>query len=234
MRILLKFTADELSLPMDYKRGIQGFLYSCLSPEIGSLYHDEMEGMIKPFVFSSILGRYETINGRIVFNGPCSLYVASPHMTFLNEIYETICETGMIMLYDKFIYLDEIKPFNFKLKDGTETYNTISPITVYTSNEEGKRVYLEPSDRQFVQLVKENLLRKYKLVMGQEYSYPLNVYHFTNVKRLVCMYKGTGYVSYRCRFQVTAPAIMHQMILDTGVGYRNSAGMGMVEITRTR
>ena len=229
MRLKISFTAEQLSLPMDYRRGIQAFLYSCLNPSSGNIYHDDSGFEIKPFVFSSILGAYKIHDDRIVFDGKCSFFVASFDLNFLNEIYQSVCETGMITLYGNFVEIDEIKPVKNNVRDGTETYNTLSPITVYQTDSEGLRIYLNPDQSEFTELIKENLLHKYELFAGEDYAYPLKIYHYEVQKRMVCMYKETAYVAYRCRFQVTASSLMHELILDTGVGYRNSAGMGMVE-----
>ena len=231
MRLCIKFTADQLDVPIGYNAGIQAYLYSCLSPADGTMYHDgsDTNHSAKPFTFSNIIGKYSIEHKRMIFDGQCRIYVASSDLNFLNQIYTTISETNIISLYGTFIPVDQVTPQSEKTANGAETYNTLSPICVFLKSPSGRSIALSPKDQEFTDLLKEGLLRKYYDIYGSEYEMPLNIYHYTNVKKMVCAYKKANYEAYRCSFQVLASSMMHEIILDTGIGMRNAAGFGMVE-----
>ncbi len=236
MRLCIDFTADQLRVPIGYNAGIQAYLYSCLSPSLGDIYHDG-DGdskAAKPFTFSNIIGKYTVENKHMIFDGPCRIYVASSDLNFLNQIFETISETNIISLYGTFVPIDQVVPQSDRTVNGAETYNTLSPICVFVKAPSGKVIPLAPEDEEFSDLLKEGLKRKYQNIYGSEYEMPLNIYHFDKVKKMVCAYKNAYYEAYRCSFQVLASSMMHEIILDTGIGMRNSAGFGMVEKVRHR
>ena len=234
MRLCIEFTADNLRVPIGYNAGIQAYLYSCLSPTDGTMYHDGSgpSHSAKPFTFSNIIGKYSIENKRMIFDGPCRIYVASSDLNFLNQIYTTISETNIISLYGTFVPVDRVMPQSDKTVDGAETYNTLSPICVFLKSPSGKNIALSPEDQEFTDLLKEGLQRKYLDIYGSAYEMPLNIYHYTSVKKMVCAYKNIYYQAYRCSFQVLASSLMHEIILDTGIGMRNAAGFGMVEKVR--
>lgn len=231
MRLCIEFAADNLRVPIGYNSGIQACLYSCLSPSLGTMYHDENSNPHsgKPFTFSNIIGNYSIDHKHLIFNGLCRIYTASCDLNFLNEIYKTISETNVISLYGTFVPVQRIIPQSDQPSDGAETYNTLSPICVFLKSPSGRSIALSPNDQEFTDLLKEGLRRKYRDIYGSEYEMPLNIYHYTNIKKMVCAYKNIYYEAYRCSFQVLASSMMHEIILDTGIGMRNAAGFGMVE-----
>jgi len=233
MRLKLKLDVNNLVLPLNYYSGIQAFIYSCLSPDTARSFHDsdifEDNHAVKPFVFSRLIGEYSTQRNRIIFNDTCVLYIASPMENFLLEIYNFLVHQKNISLYGNYCPIIEIEGFENRSKDGTVRYRTLSPITVYETLEDKTTRYFTPEEEDFRYKLLDNIGHKYLMVYGKEKEEFCNIYNFTNIKRQICKYKDFYYEAYRCEFTVDAPKIIHDLIMDMGLGSRNAIGFGMVE-----
>ena len=120
------------------------------------------------------------------------------------------------------------------------TFRCLSPVTVSTKREwQGQLAmhYCLPDDPEFSELVRQNLLRKYRAMYGQPPQEDRFVMKFDNayirkrngkVTRLVD-YKGIDIRGVMCPFHVEGnPELIH-VGYECGFGDKNSAGFGMVE-----
>jgi len=229
MRIKIELNPDKLMLPYSYRRGIQAFIYSCLNQDSAQYYHDfsDDSGM-KPFVYSNLLGKFTKNDNKLIFEDKCVLYIASVDLMFLKQIYDYLLQNRMMVLYQQYIPISEIKIIENCSNDGVYTYRCISPITVYQKINDRYKFY-SPNDDEFKALIMDNLNNKFFKFYQTDKNEYCNLYQFTNIRKQVCEYKGFYYDAYRLEFKLSATALLHDLVMDTGLGYRNAIGFGMVE-----
>ena len=81
--------------------------------------------------------------------------------------------------------LDEI--LDESMDDGTYHYGTLSPVTVY-STEDGFTSYAEPYHNEYRDMLKENLKRKYEQIYQEPCHEYINIYSFSDVKQNICKF----------------------------------------------
>lgn len=117
------------------------------------------------------------------------------------------------------------------------SFRTLSPMCVTLKRENGTDEYVAPDHPMAKELIRQNLLEKYKASTGNDF--PDNDFAFdfkvTSQPRssLVTIKADTPQESkvrgYNCRFQLTAPEELMRIAYDCGIGSKNSLGFGMVE-----
>ena len=123
------------------------------------------------------------------------------------------------------------------------TFRCLSPITMSTKRERDGQLgthYCLPGDPQFSELVRQNLIRKYEAV----YRHPPTEKSFAmtfdqayidkkegRVTRLV-NYKGIRIRGVVSPFHVIGAPELIRVGYECGFGDKNSAGFGMVEVSR--
>lgn len=234
LKITLKNAYLHL-LPFSYKYYLQGFIYSCLGESLATEMHDASANykkrIYKPFTFSNMIGRYEIVHDSILFKDVCSFVVSSLHPVFLENIQSFLKNTSSIMINGKEFTVEKVIKQKDYLIDGVLAYNTLSSITVY-STQGGKTIFYHPTDKEFGFIIKESLKRKYYAFYGKEFEGFIHIYLFSNIKRSVEKYKDMTYESYRCTLKINTCKEMHELIQNTGLGSKNTAGFGMVEVVR--
>ena len=231
MRLQLILNMKNIKLPVSYRRGIQAFLYSSLPARYAaSLHETEAQGVIKPFTFSDLKGPYSiTDHNEIVFRDSACLYIASSDYEFLSTIYNRLSKTAKIDLCSNFIDIAGIEILENESHDGTIRYRTLSPITVYKTAETGYRQFYSPEDDEFPSLILDNISHKYIQLFNEEMNDYFNIYMPEKIKRRVCSYKNIKYVAYDFSMKIDTTKKIHNLIMDLGIGTRNSIGFGMLE-----
>lgn len=228
MRLKIEFEMDgSIVLPYSYREKIQAFIYSAIDD--GGKLHDLEIGRIKPFVFSNIIGKYNPCEKGIAFSGRCSLYFASTCFEILNDFYNFCVEKKTLSLNGEYIPLDRISQVQYKNFSGPIAYRTISPVTVYDTTNEGKSVFYNPDDRIFKKKLYENLAHKYMETFNTEMDDYINIYKVKSIKRRIVDYKGFSYEAYDLSFSADCKEKIHTLMMDLGIGNRNSIGLGMIE-----
>lgn len=228
MRICLKLQMNGTHLPYDYRRGIQAFIYSAMDPETGRLLHDSGQGVIKLFTFSRILGPCTSDASGITFSKDASLWIASPSVSLLKQIYAMIEMTHHIELFGNFIPVTEMHAEENREYRGTVRYQTLSPVTMYTTGENGYHTYYSPDDADYRERLRMNIARKYEQLTGAPMEEYFNFYRPEQIRKRVCTFKGFRYTAYDFTCSIDTVPLVHSIILDCGLGARNPAGFGMV------
>lgn len=230
MRLKIEFEMDgSVTLPYSYRRGIHAFIYSALGAQDSEELHNMKNGEIKPFVFSDIKGHYQTNEHGIIFEGNCVLYIASPFFDILNDIYNFCIENKYISLLSNYLPIKKISQVKYKEFSGPISYRTLSPITIYETDQDGKIIYYSPTENIFKKKVKENLAKKYELLYGYEMNEYLNIYKIDDIRKQIINFKSFNYEAYHMTFTADCKNEIHTLIMDMGLGYRNPIGLGMIE-----
>ena len=117
------------------------------------------------------------------------------------------------------------------------SFRTLSPMCLTLKRENGTDEYVAPDHPMAKELIRQNLLDKYKAFTGNDFPNHDAAFDFkvTNQPRssLVTIKADTPQESkiraFGCNFQLTAPVELMKICYDCGIGSKNSLGFGMVE-----
>jgi CRISPR-associated endoribonuclease Cas6 len=186
------------------------------------------------YSFSNLLGKSKLLeDGRIKFFNKAKLKISSLDDKFLDYLIKNS------IFKDKFNILDyeiDIDSFHTKSTDVSETEIRVkshSPVTVYSTfkiNNKKKTHYYHPKDKDFQDMAKNNLIKKYKAFYG---SSPTNENikiipkgkHIMKIRR----YKGFLIKGFLGEYEIKGNPELIKIALDTGIGSKNSQGFGYIE-----
>lgn len=120
----------------------------------------------------------------------------------------------------------------------TETvqFESMSPICLNFKREDGGYDYLSPDHSAALDLIKQNLLNKYKAFTNKDFDTDTFIFDFKVLSKpksaLITIKANTPEESkvrgYLCKFQITAPLQLINIMYECGIGGKNSIGFGMV------
>lgn len=233
MRLILKCQCNNLSLPLDYRHALQAVIYANLSFDNALQLHDEgfKEGKktFKYFTFSKIIGKYKIINKKIIYENNIIISIASAHINILNDLYENFDRNKQFILLNNIIKINKIIIQENKIPTKQMTYRTLSPVTLYYTDQKGFTHYLAPNDPNYQDYLYLNLQNKLKL-LNCPLDEPFKIINISKIKRGIYHYKDVNYLGFDYIITIEASKIVHNILLDTGLGARNPAGFGMLEI----
>lgn len=239
MRLKIEFEGKGKELPVNYRHFIQGWIYSCLKDsKFSSFIHDRgYQGeskKFKLFVYSDLLGKFSVKDRTILFDSNIVLYIASEVPQLLESIYTHALYSQTILLDScllKILNLQLIEDRNFKDTRIIE-FETISPVTAYRKVD-NKFIYYSPDTKEFEELCFQNLHRKYQTCIGTKRN-PLIFKNYEPIffKKRISYFKSTFYVSYYLKFRAELNSTALQLLMNTGLSSKGSAGFGMVKILK--
>lgn len=240
MKLLIRHeTKNELVLPLAYHHIIQGIIYHNLQDiyDYSSYLHNKGvfygQRNYKLFTFSLLRGKYHIKNKKIIFYEDVEFEISSPDIFLIQRLAEKISRDGIY--YGEQFY-KEIKVY---LSDDTIEQETIqiqmlSPICVYSSDEQtGKTYYYSPDRVEFCQLINENFFRKYIACYGvvPEEEIKMELCKVTEKDKYVTKYKGIYITGWMGNYKLSGKRKYLDFLYQTGLGSKNSQGFGMFEIT---
>ena len=252
MRLRLIFTGDgdEVTLPIHYNEVLQGIIYRHLDFGLARRLHSagikdtESNRGLKFFTFSRLISakkpKIDTQRKTITFYFPLTWIVASPIQEFIASFCNNLIKKRKLYLHfpgsagEEVIYLDELKLEPFPAYKRPEIVETLSPITVYrTEEKDGKTYthYFSPHDSEFNELILFNLLRKYRALTGKKlsldeksYIKPLRISSHENI----VFYKDTIIKGWSGIFELALPQELFSLAFACGLGSKNSQGFGCI------
>lgn len=226
MRIKIScFTHIPLNVPRNYQHILQGIIYSNLGLDVAKQLHNH--DSFKNFCFSNIQGDFITEeDGSITLLNSFHFYVSSSSLVLMSTLINNLSNNDFIRVLSvpvSIVSIDQVIP---KINSNSVKINMISPVTIYTT-ENKKTFYYSPSNPKFIEYINSNFLNKIGDTSGNT---RLSLSNFTNVKKIVCKYKGFIIEAYK--FKATLNGNIDDLILayDLGLGGKNSQGFGMFEI----
>lgn len=239
--IELTYYNDEIILPIHYNHLVQSAIYNSISKELADFLHNigysTEKRTFKLFSFSCLNGRFKIYRGdnKIKFYSPINLTISSP----IDEFCETLVNTLLTNGYMRFLKYD-LNVAHINLRKVREAKNqvrikTLSPIVVYSTllKADGSKYtcYFQPGEPEFRNLILGNLLRKYKALYKEDFivNY-FNINPIGKIKMHIIKYKNTVIKAYSGNLEVSAPKELIQLMLDCGLGGKNSQGFGCIDI----
>lgn len=242
MRIKIIFSKKEdIILPLDYNYFIQAFIYSHLDKVLAEKLHKEgfkyEKRNFKLFTFSRFIGTYKIKNRYIYFKPPIGLIIASVITNILQNIAESMMKIKSAKIGENKLEIEGVEVFkNIDFNGNTLLFNTISPITVYSTlkKEDGskKTYYYSPYEKEFSEMIKKNLIKKYVVINNKTLeNFDFKIEPINNsVKEKVLKYKNTIIKGWMGKFRVSGNIELIKIGYDTGFGSKNSQGFGCVEV----
>lgn len=246
MHLFLTLAAEEreFQLPVHYNRYIQAALYQVQDPDFSDFLHNVGfqygDRQFRLFTFSRLLGRYRLLRdeGIIRFSGPVQLVVSSPVIPFCQAVMNTILREDGLRLGPVNFHVVQMATEQQTAESDSIVVETLSPVTVYSTlyRPDGRKYtqYFHPREKDFQELVNQNLRRKLQLIRGSEALDEVDKHPCFEIEPLrepkmhLVMYKGTVIKGYSGRFRLTGHPALLDTALDAGVGVKGSQGFGCV------
>ncbi|QGT99804.1 CRISPR-associated endoribonuclease Cas6 [Candidatus Syntrophocurvum alkaliphilum] len=244
MRISIEFNSKrDIILPLHYNYFLQAYLYNNLSDKDYSAFIHEKgyeleQKKFKLFTFSRLMGtfRINPEKGIISFKSPVKLIVSSAVEQFITDLAETLMRKDDSWLGNNLLEVSTINVHRTPQFSAEKKVKMISPMVAYTTlnNENNKKTeYYSPWNQQGVEIIRQNLINKYKAINGVEpedknFNIIPNGNQEKKFKKIIT-YKNTVIIGYDGLFKLTGNPELIQLSYSTGLGSKNSQGFGCWE-----
>ncbi len=249
LRIVLEpAESEQITLPIQYNDLVQALIYYNLDRALSTRLHDRGHGPparpYKLFTFSRLTGDARFHDGRITFRGPVTFRMSSVDDEVLASLAEHLLTRPAVLLGRELCRVGEVvvEPFPQIAPSGPVLLRALSPITAYTTltAPDGRRktYYYAPQERDWSASLVASLARKAR-VLGWEgdveeelrgaYVRP----HRVRIQdQKVLRYKGTVIKGWTGVYEASLPERYLRLAYDSGLGSKNPAGFGLVEVVR--
>ncbi|MBE3575401.1 MAG: CRISPR-associated endoribonuclease Cas6 [Firmicutes bacterium] len=240
MQLHLTFhpVVSPVDLPIHHNHILQGLVYDLMGPRVSDFVHNggfrTGRRTMRLFAFSRLLGVYhmDKAAGRIRFQGDVGLILASPIDDVLTQWATSLAGKGKAMLGNNELEIVRIGVEAPKATGNELTVSALSPVVVYSTlyRQDGSpyTCYFEPEEPAFNRLVSLNLRHKAEAlgrIVGPEDS--VEVRPLGRCRRVILRYKGAVIKGVVGDFHLSGPSYLLDLVLDAGLGAKNSQGFGL-------
>ncbi|HHV61469.1 MAG TPA: CRISPR-associated endoribonuclease Cas6 [Firmicutes bacterium] len=246
MRIVIHLGGPDapLIVPIAYSYFIQSALYSLLDGYLARWIHDEglavHKRKIKPLCFSRLLGQYIINHERnqITFTRGAALVITSPLQDICQSLATGLLRRGEMVIGEHVFPISKLEAQEPKAAGTSILVKTISPVTVYATlfRLSGAKytAYFSPGDPDFLSLCRQNLMHKAQALGWEDVEEPDLSIRFIGTPRIdLVKYKNIIVKAHSGRAWISGPMQYLQLALDAGLGAKNSAGFGCLELLRS-
>jgi len=239
IKIIFEKPNGKIVLPIDYNKIIMGFIYKNIDEDLAKFLHEQgfhyEKRQFKLFTFSRIFGEFRIKSKEqvIEFSQKAYLFISSPLQNFLQQFAEHLVKKGEMKIGRNKIFISEISVSPTPEFSPPITIKMLSPMVVYSTftkkDGEKKTYYYTPAEREFRDLIKENLRKKYTALNKKNIDFDFSIEPVRMDKRneKVIIYKNTVIKGWMGKYKVDAPDEILKLGYDTGFGSKNSQGFGM-------
>lgn len=255
MRIRIAFTGESrhLLVPVSHGYYLQSYIYASVSKTLATRLHDEGwkygKRRFKMFTFSPLTADHvervmiasertpdQPVHPFLRLSSPCWFVLSSPENQILQELAQGLLNERTARIGNNLLQLESVAVLPPPVvPDGPATtvdIHTLSPITVYKTDETGHTTYFSPHDAAFAPYIRENARRKSAAYTGHEPDLdgfgilPLD----PRDHPVTINFKGTMIRGYAGHFRLSGNTELLRFLYDTGLGSKNSEGCGMIEL----
>ncbi|HET54420.1 MAG TPA: CRISPR-associated endoribonuclease Cas6 [Ignavibacteria bacterium] len=243
MRIEASFRSEkDVLLPVAHNHLVQALIYNHIDEKLANFLHDE--GFVvgkrhfKLFTFSRLSGKVSFISKlkKFKIESPFGLVISSPVESFLPSLAENFLRKENLNLNGSKIFVDSINVHGTPSFDSEVEIKMLSPMTVYSTLEtkdgRKKTYYYKPFEDEFSELIKQNLLKKYRAFYKQEpkdLNFSIAPIGITSKHRKIVDYKGLVIEGWMGKYKLEGNPELIKLGYDTGLGAKNSQGFGCFE-----
>ncbi len=243
MRIKLTLFSDNLiKLDFQYPLLLRALIYHLLPDDFAQFLHDTgysyEKRNFKLFTFSRIFGhRHRALrepNFPLVFEPQIHFYLSSPVNEILEYVANESLKRGGLRLGSNRVFLKAIEVENPQIFSEKVRIRMLSPMairsTVTTAEGKKKSYYYHPQENEFSELMRRNLEKKYHLVYRQALEGHLKITPCgRNKERILKGDRNFIIKAWDGYFELEGTPELIQLSYDTGLGEKNSLGLGMWE-----
>ncbi|MGB9750576.1 MAG: CRISPR-associated endoribonuclease Cas6 [Caldisericia bacterium] len=248
MRIKVTYESlnEKIFLPIHYNFYIQSLIYKTLSPLLAKKIHDEgykfEKRGFKLFTFSRILEKGEKVKREgkdyLLFKNGISFIYSSPIVDIIADFGERGLREREFNLCGQRVFISKIEVITTPRIDSSVLIKFLSPVTIHSTVKKmdgvERSIYYKPVDKEFKELITNNLKKKYFLVYEKnvdDLDIEIKPIKFSIKKNLhIIIYKDTPIEAYDGIFELSGSKELIYLSYDTGLGDRNSEGFGLWEI----
>jgi len=251
LRLVIKFEPETgyLKLPVNYNHILQGFILKTLKKGLAEWVHDKGysygKRRFKLYTFSRLFAeekRYDPGTRTIIFRGEIVFKLSSVDVEILENFAAHLVKEGRIVLNRTPCIFKSIEVERPLEVNGPVRVKALSPITVYrtlyTSSGSKKTYYYSPFEKEFEELIMDNLRRKARAYYGDRkipelegYIKPVRV---TKRHEIITSFKGTIIKAWSGIYELHLPEPWFMLAYNAGLGTKNSLGFGMIDVVRER
>ncbi|MBR2024945.1 MAG: CRISPR-associated endoribonuclease Cas6 [Clostridia bacterium] len=238
MEIIITFEKDRITLPIASNEVIQGLIYHAIGVDnkYSTQVHDggnTFDGRnYKLFTFGELKGKYEVQGKTITYLSSVTLKIRANDSYFIKLLYFYFTRNSNVRLGNNIVTVKEVNISDYHITENQIEIRTLSPITIYATNDEGKTTYYTPNDKEFYQLIINNAYRKYQSCVGEKEDLTLEIFTLPTQKyvKRATSFKSTYITAYHGSFILKGTPELLDFLYHTGLGSKNSQGFGMFQI----
>lgn len=237
-------------IPLNYQYAASSLIYKILSnseSDFSEWLHkngfSDDKRRFKLFTFSRLFVPRYSIEGSYlkIFSDTIEWYISFLPERSTQEFVQGLFKEQTFELGDRRAKIrfrvQGIEMLPFPIFKETMIFETLSPACIVRQENDGSEKYIAPDHPDAAEIVKRNLLNKYRAFYGHDF--PVSDFPFIlkilNKPRssLITIKEGTPQESkirgYMCRFELTAPVELMKIVYETGLGSKNSQGFGFLQ-----
>lgn len=235
MRLKLSFHIPPHSkIPINYNYYLTSAIYRAIK-KADSEFSMELHSSEVPklFTFSKLMIPNRKIVGdKIIIESENAYFFFS---SLRNEIAQKLVEGFFarpeIKLGNLKLSLSQVEILEERKIRGRETFITLSPVYV-SKDKNGEIVDLRPEDREFCEILKKNLIKKYKIFHGREPENKEIEIRIIKPKEKRIFVKKSKLCSFEMVFEAKGNPELLEIGYKAGFGAKNSMGFGMVKVVK--
>lgn len=246
MRLKIVFKTNHTAIPINYQYHLCAFVYKRLRHEdedFASFLHDKGFKGFRLFTFSQLFFNNFTVKDDAIFVGEGSgcWYISSCSEDFIRNFFSSLVEAPTLEIEGNAFEITQIDILSQPDFKERMRFVMLSPLVVSTAVKKEEKLYhkyLLPSDPEFQQALKLNLLKKYEAFYGEKIEAELSIEpdwdyinKRTRITKLISIkdvkVKGTVFP-----FTAAGDPRLIKFGYEVGFGERNSLGFGMVEVVK--
>lgn len=251
MKLYLTFGSNKkISLPTHYNHIMQAAILNWIEDEeyqkfihdIGYVYEGRS---FKLFTFSKLMGKYTLTDNKkeMIFEGKVKIIISSSQVRFIECLEKSLRDPSKVwQLGRNEVNIISISKEEEPLVGHEIVVRSLSPVVAYNTileKDKKKTKYYGPEDIEFENILRQNLIKKYKSIVEMNPSLKMeefteNDFKITVLKpkmlsKAIVYYKGFVIVGFNGQFKLQGHPILLQLALEAGLGGKNAQGFGCIQ-----
>jgi len=228
---------NSLVLPLNYNKILQGFIYkNIVDRDLAEFVHDKGftygKRNYKMFTYSRLSGQYtiDKKTKKIIYQSPVQLVISSCYEEFFIDLSVSLLKKKIEIAGTE----GYVSKMNIVMEEpkSSQKIKMLSPVTAYSTLNNGRTIYYSPDNQNFKRIIKENIIKKYVAFFKQE---PLNMdfeieCSKNKFNKVINNYDGFIIEGWMGSFLLKGNTNMIKLAYDTGIGGKNSQGFGCFEL----
>ena len=226
---------------------VQALIYGLLPRAFATFLHEEgyeaADRRYKLFAFSWLKSsaRPTFTETHIVFQSPVTVTIATPVRATMSGVTDGVLRNEIVRIGNTPLLCSGVTIREPRAETEDITVYTLSPITCYSTlyrkSGEPFTVYHHPEESDFVEQIHTNLVRKHQALFPESPS-PEGKTKITplgKIREQIARFRPDDprpIKGWWGRFRLQGPKELLQIALDCGLGAKNSAGFGCVELSK--